>query len=108
MSEILNEIKASFKDGSNLTKIIYVNLTVFVFVNLLSSLAYLFATNLPDIIDWLALPADFIKILTRPWTLITYMFLHEGFINILFNLLWLYFGGRIFQDLLGEKRLLSL
>lgn len=108
MSVILDEIKASFKDGSYMTKIIYVNLAIFVFVNLISSFAFLFSANPPDIIDWLALPADLTKIITRPWTLITYMFLHEGFIHILFNLLWLFFGGRIFQDLLGEKRLLSL
>ena len=35
------------------------------------------------------------------------MFLHEGFMHILFNLLWLYFGGRIFSEFLGDKKLIS-
>ena len=107
MGAIIDDIKQSFKEGSLLTKVIYVNLAVYVLVNLVGSFAFLFAANAPDIIKWLAVPSHLPTLITRPWTLITYMFLHEGFIHILFNLIWLYFGGRIFQDLMGQERFMS-
>ena len=58
-------------------------------------------------IHWFALPADVSKLLQKPWTIISYMFLHEGFLHILFNLLWLYFGGQIFMQYLNSKQLVS-
>lgn len=107
MGTIIDDIKQSFREGSTLTKVIYVNLGVFIFVNLLSSLAFLFNAAPPDLLKWLAVPADLSILITRPWTLITYMFLHEGFFHILINMIWLYFGGKIFQDLMGEHRFMS-
>ena len=107
MGAIIDDIKQSFKDGSLLTKVIYINLAVFVLVNLVGSFAFLFSANPPDIIKWLAVPSHLPTLITRPWTLFTYMFLHEGFLHVLFNLIWLYFGGRIFQDLMGQERFMS-
>jgi membrane associated rhomboid family serine protease len=33
----------------------------------------------------------------RPWTLLTYMFFHQGLLHLLFNMLWLYWFGKIFR-----------
>ena len=106
---IADEIKHSFKTGTMLARLIYINLAVFILVNVALMIFYLF--NVPgkevQLIHWLAVPADFSNLITRPWTLITYMFLHEGFLHILFNLLWLYWFGKIFLLYLNEKQLLS-
>jgi membrane associated rhomboid family serine protease len=41
---------------------------------------------------------------TRPWTIVTYMFLHGGFMHILLNMLGLFiFGPRVEQRLGGER-----
>lgn len=104
------EIKEMFKRGSTLIKLIYINLAVFLAVNILQVVVFLF-TGKPStlgLIDWLAVPADLGNLITRPWTLLTYMFLQKGFIHILFNLLWLYVFGRIFLMYFNEKRLLSV
>jgi membrane associated rhomboid family serine protease len=61
----------------------------------------------PGFISYLAVPANLELLAHRPWTLITYMFLHVDFIHILFNLLWLYWFGTIFIQELGLKKLLS-
>lgn len=42
------------------------------------------------------MPSSPVLLLHRPWTLITYMFVHFDFLHILFNMLWLYTFGRIF------------
>ena len=108
--EILNEIKASFKKGSYLTQLIYINLAVFVLINLVQVFWFLIAQNnsASPAIYWLSLPADLSQFIWKPWTIVTYMFLHEGFMHVLFNMLWLYWFGQIFLQYLDQKQLLSV
>src|ERR1035437_6260567 len=105
---ILDEIKQSFKNGSYLTKLIYINLAIWVVVRLVFVGFMLSGSDGSQILGWLALPASFELFLKRPWTLITYMFLHFEFLHILFNVLWLYWFGKIFLEYHNERRLLSL
>ena len=48
------------------------------------------------------------KFITRPWTLITYFFTHVGFFHILFNMLLLYWFGKLIREFLGDKKVVSL
>jgi membrane associated rhomboid family serine protease len=47
-------------------------------------------------------------VLYRPWTLVTYMFLHGGFGHLFFNMLGLYFFGPRLEDRLGGRPFLTL
>ena len=47
-------------------------------------------------------------ILSKPWTIITYMFLHGGLTHILFNMLALYFFGSRVESRLGPERFFAL
>jgi membrane associated rhomboid family serine protease len=47
-------------------------------------------------------------VLSRPWTLVTYMFLHAGLAHIFFNMLGLFFFGPRVEDRLGGKHFLWL
>lgn len=105
---VFDEIKLSFKNGSYLTKLIYINLAIWVLVRLVF-VGFMFSgSDGSEILGWLALPASFDLFITRPWTLITYMFLHFEFLHILFNVLWLYWFGKIFLEYHNQRRLLSL
>lgn len=104
-------IKNSFKEGSTLSKLIYINLGVFILVKIVAVIAFLFGQAPGEgniVFDWLTFPANTSELLYRPWTIFTYMFLHKGFIHILFNMLWLYWFGRIFLSFLDQKKLLSV
>lgn len=46
--------------------------------------------------------------LYRPWTLVTYMFLHGGMMHLVFNMLGLWFFGSAVETRLGERRFLIL
>lgn len=48
------------------------------------------------------------EILSRPWTMITYMFIHGGFAHILFNMIALYFFGSRVEQRLGSSRFFAL
>lgn len=100
----MDEIRESFRKGNTLTKLIYINLGVFV-VALFMRLISAFAGT--DVVGYLMLPSDLGTLFLRPWTIITYMFLHQQFLHILFNLLWLFWFGRIFLRYLNEKQLLT-
>jgi membrane associated rhomboid family serine protease len=47
-------------------------------------------------------------VLMRPWTLVTYMFLHQGLMHILFNMLALYFFGPRVEQRIGSERFFAL
>lgn len=106
---IIEEIKESFRKGTTLHKLIYLNLGLFLAVQIVRII--LFLSNayelFPGFLNYLAVPANLEVFARRPWTLISYMFLHVDFIHILFNLLWLYWFGTVFIQELGLKKLLS-
>ncbi len=107
---IADQIRDTFKRGSSLIKLIYINAAVFLGIKVIQVLAFLFGFSGVSsvLVHWLSVPAELGTLVTRPWTLLTYMFLHEGFFHIAFNLLWLYVFGRIFLMYLNEKKLLSV
>ncbi|OFX22158.1 MAG: rhomboid family intramembrane serine protease [Bacteroidetes bacterium GWA2_31_9b] len=106
---IVDEIKQSFKSGSSLTKLIYINLSIFLIVRLFDVFLKLFTIESGfSLVTWLAVPADISILIHRPWTVISYMFLHFDFLHILFNMLWLYWFGQIFLHYFDNKKLLSV
>jgi membrane associated rhomboid family serine protease len=104
---IWDEIKESFKEGSALTRLIYINLGLFLLIRIANVFYFLAGAEFP-FLDWLALPADFPTLASRPWTLITYMFLHFDFLHILFNILGLYWMGQIFLGFFDQKKLVAI
>jgi membrane associated rhomboid family serine protease len=107
---IIDEIKDSFKTGSTLTRLIYINLAVFILVNL-AEVIYFLANKHGSYSGFLAqfmIPADLSVLFRRPWTAITYMFTHKSFIHILFNILWLYWFGKIFLSYFDGKKLVGV
>ncbi|MCO6499743.1 MAG: rhomboid family intramembrane serine protease [Vicingus serpentipes] len=103
----INDIKNQYKNGSALIKLIFINIAVFIALHLLSLLLWLLAISggTQLIVSWFALPADVLALAFQPWSIISYMFLHEGLMHLLFNMLVLYFGGQIFLNFLSEKKL---
>lgn len=47
-------------------------------------------------------------LVTRPWTLVTYIFLHNGLLHLLFNMLVLYFFGTALEKRVGNRQLLAI
>jgi membrane associated rhomboid family serine protease len=61
-----------------------------------------------NIFNWFLLPAEVPKILDKPWTILTYMFMHDGVFHLLGNVLWLWAFGYILQDLAGNNKIVPL
>ncbi|MEC7262090.1 MAG: rhomboid family intramembrane serine protease [Bacteroidota bacterium] len=57
---------------------------------------------------WFQLPKDFLEFIGQPWSLITYSFFHAGFAHIFWNMIMLYFAGRIFLNLFDSKKFINV
>jgi len=106
--KILKILKREFGAANYLNKIIYINVIVFLAINIFSVLSSLFLIDFTSFSEKLMLPSDTSEIIKRPWSLITYMFLHESFIHLLFNMLWLHFGGKLFLEYLNQKQIVNI
>jgi membrane associated rhomboid family serine protease len=102
------------RSGNKLNLLIGINVIVFLAVNMTAVLEQLFTSAGHQALiayfaaEYLQLPAAFSKFPTHFWTPITYMFMHDGILHILFNMLWLYWMGQIFEEYLGNKRTIGL
>ncbi len=111
MSHFVDDIKREFSKSDNaLVKIIMVNSAVFLLL-LLSKIIFTLSQS-AGIYAWLLhqieLPADLNVLLYKPWTLFSYFFAHEDVFHILFNMLFLYWFGRLVDEYLGAKRVVAL
>lgn len=97
MSTISQNITSQLKSGNKLYWIIGINIVVF-----------LVALVFPGILQFLLLSASISALQSHFWTPITYMFTSDGFLGLIFNMLWLYWMGQIFEEFLGNKRILGL
>ncbi|MDP4263556.1 MAG: rhomboid family intramembrane serine protease [Bacteroidota bacterium] len=101
------------QDNNALIILIAIHLVVFViffFIKTMMNLQHEKEQELTQvfnerILSWAVLPASIHKIGSRPWTILTYMFTHDGFWNLLTNMLWLWGFGRILQDLTGNRKI---
>jgi membrane associated rhomboid family serine protease len=110
---IAEDIKQQFNFGNRITRLIIVNAAVFIGIHLINLFLTLIAGFKPslqfsDIVYGLSLNGDLMYNLTHPWVIITHMFLHVGIWHFAFNMLFLYWFGRIVGDFLGDHRVYPL
>ena len=108
MNGFIEDLKRTFRQGNIVVRLIYINVAVFVLEVLLSVVLGLFNISMAHVVADLYLPADLLQLLRRPWTLVTYMFMHAGVWHLLGNMLWLYWFGRLFLYFFSSKHLRGL
>ncbi len=86
-------------------KLIVINVALYIINSLLVAL---FKFPPFYFINWFEMPKSFMKFLTQPWSVITYAFFHSGFMHIFWNMILLYFSGRIFLNLFNGRRFLNV
>lgn len=112
---LLDDLKLEYRIGGITQKLIFWNVGLFAIPLIIFSLLTLFDVHLPflrwdisntdDLFSVSSNPAD---LLWKPWSLITYAFLHAGFFHLLFNMMVLYFSGRIFLTFFTQKQMFGL
>ncbi|MBT8393226.1 MAG: rhomboid family intramembrane serine protease [Bacteroidia bacterium] len=99
------DFKYKFSHLNILEKIIAINVVVF----LVSRFVFiLFKGESNPIFKWFEFPVNLGDFIVQPWSLITYAFIHYDFWHLAFNMLWLYFIGRLFLNLFNTKMALNI
>jgi len=111
MSGLLDDFRNEFnKPNNTLVQLILVNTVVFL-VLLLAKVGLTMGNNVPTyyaIREQIMIPGGITEFLHRPWTLLTYFFAHEEIFHILYNMLFLYWFGKLIDEYLGSRRLIGL
>ena len=110
---MLEEFKSAFQRYNNAhVQLIIINVVIYVVLAVLMVIFYIpgYGEVFDKIHEQFSIPPRFSDFLTRPWTLITYMFTHDlsGILHILFNMLVLYWFGRLFVEYLGSDKLIAV
>jgi membrane associated rhomboid family serine protease len=110
---MFEEFKNAFQRPNNShVQLIIINVVVYLVV----AVTFVFSTALesPGVFAFihrlLAIPAPITEFIQRPWTAITYAFIHDwtGIFHILFNMLVFYWFGKLFVEYLGSDKLIAV
>tara|TARA_B100000214_G_scaffold129966_1_gene92424 strand:+ start:6939 stop:7820 length:882 start_codon:yes stop_codon:yes gene_type:complete len=104
----IKKIKTEFKKATILNKIIYLNVIIFIIINVLNVIAFMLQFNINPILEKFYLPANTSILIKQPWTFFTYIFIHTKFLHLIFNMTWLYFSGKLFLQYLDYKQLIYI
>lgn len=100
--------KSFLRQKNALVILLYINVGVFLFTKFLMVIMTLFKLPTNIVTEYLMLPASMTLLPYRPWTLITYMFLHVDFSHLFFNALCLIWFGRLFLNYYTQRQLTGL
>lgn len=102
---ILDDLKHQWQYGQHTIRLIIVLSICFAGLLILKIVTHLPGIGLAmqDIVQWLSVSGDFSKVITRPWTLLTYAFIHLDVWHWLNNIIFLYIFGRILEEFIGSK-----
>jgi len=100
------------QDGNALIQLIILNAILFVILKFIYVI-YLVTEQRPEayygnVFSWFALPAQLEKLISRPWTLLTFMFSDQFVFRFISNMFWLWSFGYILQDLTGNRKLVPI
>ena len=106
--ELKDKLKYSISVLGQLQKLIVINIIFFIIPLLLNTFLWLFELKDISIIDYFVVEADLMSLIFKPWSLITYGFLHGSFSHLFWNMIMLFYFGNILVNYFGDKRLLNV
>jgi len=98
------------KNGNALTRLIVINVVVFLILNILNVIFFLLNINgfLTEAAYWLSLKSNIQFLFLHPWSIITHMFTHVEFFHLFWNMILLFMSGRIFLEFISGKKLFAV
>lgn len=112
---IIDDIKMEYRIGGVVQRLIFWNVGLFVIPLVIFSILRLGGVALPQFDwtiggtqNWFSVSSNPADLLWKPWSLLTYAFLHSDFMHLFFNMLWLFFAGRLFLTFFTQKQFFGL
>lgn len=105
---MFDNLQSRFRNGTTLVRLIFLNVGIWLTVKLVGFVLTLLAIDGQGWLGYLEMPAACDTLLHRPWTVLTYMFLHTEFFHLFFNMLCLYWFGQLFLGYFSQKQLVGV
>ncbi|SEA11799.1 rhomboid family intramembrane serine protease [Psychroflexus halocasei] len=103
-----DNLRYKYNTASILEKFIAINIVMFVLTFAFNTIGFLFGSSGNNLlIEWLVFPKDLSDLLFKPWSILTYAFLHASIFHILSNMIVLYFSGQIFLNFYNRKKFVN-
>ena len=102
----LSELKHELLKGKMNHRLLIINVAIFIFIQVWLAIGRLGGAPDDIIYHIFTLDPNFTRLLYHPWGILTSIFSHFDFIHLLFNMVFLYFAGKIYEDIFHSKRLL--
>jgi membrane associated rhomboid family serine protease len=113
-NRIIEDIKLSIRNENPVAKLIIINVTVFLILSALQilflfSARSMFMSTIKDVLVFnLSMPMGVTRFLHRPWTLLTHIFTQEDLPHILWNMLALFWFGKLLAYYTSAKKVIPL
>ena len=104
----LNDLKYKYSGFSIAEKIIFLNIIFFLIPYLINTLLFLFNINSKSYIELFLLSPEFNNLIIKPWTVVTYSFIHDGFFHLFWNMLLLYYISRMILNLFSSSTFINI
>jgi membrane associated rhomboid family serine protease len=108
---LIDDLKIRFGNGDVLTRIILINIAVFLVINfgkLFAWIGVIEPSSISMLVNKISFAIYLPKLITQPWGILTYMFVHEGLGHIFWNMIVFYWVGQLILEYIGAKKLLSI
>lgn len=110
-NSIIADLKSTYRNGGMTMKLIFVNVLIFITIAIIEVISSIIGGTtgsfiLTAIDAVFSLSTDIRQFIFKPWGLFTSIFTHYTFLHLLFNMIFLFGVGRIFEQFFSPKRLL--
>ena len=108
---LIDDLKIRFGNGDVLTRIILINIAVFLVINFGKLFAWtgiIDPSTIALLVNKISFAIYLPKLITQPWGVFTYMFVHEGLGHIFWNMIVLYWVGQLIMEYIGAKKLVNI
>lgn len=102
-----SQLRYKYAMASMTEKLIGANLVFFVLIFVFKTIGFLFNSDGNFLVEWLVFDKEPYEFIFKPWSIVSYAFLHAGFFHLLFNMIVLYFSGRFFLEFFSAKKMLN-
>ena len=89
-------------------KLILINVLCFILPFFLKTLFFLLAVPFDVFLGWFELSSNWGELLFKPWSLVTYSFIHSGFFHLFWNMYLLFFASRLFLNLFPPRTFFNI
>lgn len=105
-NNILDDLKLKYSSGNSATKLIYVNVVVFFTLLIVDFILRTVANSIINTTDLFAL-SSFDDLLTKPWQIFSYSWLHGNLFHLIMNMVLLYFVSQMFLQQFQNRNLVT-